>query len=700
MKKAITRRITALLMMALILVVGNAAMFPISVDAASNTIALDGTKYAIKKNSNYVLSDATTYTAVTKNNAYGELTITGDMSSIADVDGYHSYMVNDGVVTISYAIDETKLLAGDEEWHLCSDSTKKVDNTELDRKVAKGAVILQASIDGSNWITETYQTDIFSDSTLSVDFYSTADIQQLNGCYYRVIVAYELEKKTGDSWFFGKDEHEYGRYAEEYTFYLIDSESNAANTANPAQNPKKNLGTVKKTGKDCGFSGEREIDLKDPHYGWDIGTFFVNGYTRNLEVDKTPVFLKNVGDTVTLWFNLKQDINCLNGSNRYVISEDKNGYDQYFGVEKTNFGHGTLIIRYTDFENVKSDPIIYTDFLAANARTGANTRVQLFEEGNYEVALDYEIADTKGVDTYTNYRIYFTFQIRNGNCMVYPFDINTGAELSDSAITENGFRLDMARSRYLNIDVKKSTIAVGNDGLVSEDVRFNRPAKDGESYSDEGIYTFSVKNIYTGDTTTKILYVGTNKYLRALSKNKLTIKELNDYIRDGYTIESSGRLTAPPEPEIIEEEEIITEEPVIEEPVIEEQIPEESVVEEVPEEESVIEEVESVDSEEPEVEIIDEEVVEIDNVSGDAVNSESISVNDVGDSLNNSIVKILIVIVGVLLVGIVLLLVRMKKSAIKSEAKPSVEDVETDYREVIETSDIKKEEADEDEKNN
>lgn len=114
---------------------------------------------------------------------------------------------------------------------------------------------------------------------------------------------------------------------------------------------------------------------------------------------------------------------------------------------------GTLIIRYTDYEGVKHDPIIYTDYLAANARTGANTKVELFEEGDYEVALDYEIVDTSGFNSYTNYRIFFTFSIRNGNCMVYPFDINSGAELSDSAMTENGFKLDMAKSRYLTIDV-------------------------------------------------------------------------------------------------------------------------------------------------------------------------------------------------------------------------------------------------------
>ena len=98
--------------------------------------------------------------------------------------------------------------------------------------------------------------------------------------------------------------------------------------------------------------------------------------------------------------------------------------------------------------------------------------------------------------------------------MVYPFDVMTGAELSDGAVTPNGFKLDMAKSRYLTIDVQRSIISEGANGEV-EDVRFKRPAKDGEEYTEEGIYTFNVKNLYTGENTTKTIYVGDYKYNRS-----------------------------------------------------------------------------------------------------------------------------------------------------------------------------------------
>jgi hypothetical protein len=217
-------------------------------------------------------------------------------------------------------------------------------------------------------------------------------------------------------------------------------------------------------------------------------------------------------------------------------------------------GRGTLIIRYTDEKGVQHEPEIYTNYLAANATTSADTVVKLFEEGDYEVALDYEIKKTprkvgsiEVIPEYTNYRIFFTFKVRNGNCMVYPFDVTTGAELTDEAITPNGFRLDMAKSRYLTIDVTRAVVTMGANGYV-EDVRFNRPAKDGDQYTDEGIYTFSVKNLFTGESTTKKIYVGDTGYMRALSLNKMTVSDLNYQVSQGGIVEDDGTITMPPPP--------------------------------------------------------------------------------------------------------------------------------------------------------
>lgn len=327
----------------------------------------------------------------------------------------------------------------------------------------------------------------------------------------------------------------------------------AVSAAEGASENKHYLGLLTNAGKDTGYSEDNKITEDDPHFGWSLGDFYIDGYTRYMEKDGTPVFLKTVGDTVTLWFELKQDIAKLNGDDMLSINGDEDGYDEYFGIEKTDFGRGTLIIRHTDYQNHTDDPIIYTDYLAATATQGAAVKVKLCEEGDYEVALNYEIRknnlDIFGWNpfpSYYNYRISFCFSVRNGNCMVYPFDVTTGAELTNSSITENGFYLNLANSRYLNIDIKKEVRKEGAEGLT-EDVRFNKPAKDGEQYTDEGIYTITVSNVYTNQTTTKVIYVGTDDVLKAHVVTGLSISDIEYQLALGATVAENGTLIPAPD---------------------------------------------------------------------------------------------------------------------------------------------------------
>ena len=323
---------------------------------------------------------------------------------------------------------------------------------------------------------------------------------------------------------------------------LVDG-SNGEQVAIESNTTKYYMGEVVNTGTDNGYSKSEKIDRNDLHFGWQLGRFFVSGYTRVTEDDEgDPVFLKNVGDKVTLWFNLAQDIDCLNGDDDLTVVEDENGSDEYFGIDRTNFGRGTLIVRYTDYQNATQKPVIYTDYLAGNVAVGADTTVQLFEEGDYEIALNYEVRSKRFVDKVENYRISFKFSVRNGNCMVYPIDTLTNAELSNTAITPNGFRLDLARSRYLDINIKRETLTEGAVGLT-EDIRFNRPAKDGDQYTAEGIYTITVINRYTQQTTTKQIYVGTDDILRAHVTTGLSIEEIRKLILEGAVVNEDGTVS-------------------------------------------------------------------------------------------------------------------------------------------------------------
>lgn len=526
--------------------------------AESEKTEVTGKVYEFDKDNHYEFHDGGISEETGNGNTYGTFCLSGNITAVGEKNGVPSYEVGDGNLKFYYNYGDTMLNADMDQWHLVNDKSKKVADMKLASDIMKGTIIIQTSKDRKNRVNVDTSYNAFSDTPIRTSsIYTTTDVQLINGCYYRIIVVYELSIRTEDSnfLFINTDKYDYKKCAEVYELYAY-TNSGEANAAD--LNQTFSLGTKVRVKNFDGYFGEEQIDKNDIHYGWNLGSFFVSGYTDEVTgTDGNKVFLKNVGDKVTLWFKLNQNINGLNGKENLSITADTEGYDQYFETPKMDFGRGVLIIRYTDHNNVKAEPTIYTNYLEANAAVGADTKVQLFEEGDYEVALDYEVTSDELIDKVGHYRIFFKFSVRNGNCMVYPFDVKTGSELTNSAMTENGFRLDLAKSRYLKINLKRETLKDSADGLV-EDTRFNGPAKDGVEYTDEGIYTITVSNEYTGQFTTKKIYVGTNNVLRAYMTTGLSISEINNLVKDGATISDDGTIqlaAVKPAEESIEPEE-------------------------------------------------------------------------------------------------------------------------------------------------
>ena len=511
--------------------------------------AIVGKVYEFDKNDDYDISESDKSSSTDKVETYGEFSILGNIGNVSEKNGVPAYEVTSGNLDLYYTYSDALLKAEEKKWHLVADKGKKLDGNKLDKKILKGAIIIQTSKDRKNWTDIKCLTNAFDDEPVRTEtLYKTTDVQILNGCYYRIIVAYKTEKleKIKKIAFVPVKDYEYKKTAEVYEFYAY-SPSTEQEVSESEQTYA--LGKKTRVKEFDGYSGSSEIEKKDIHYNWDIGQFFVSGFTDKVkESDGNIVFLKNVGDKVTLWFNLNQNINELNGDKDLKITDDTEGYDKYFETERTDFGKGTLIIRYTDYNNNSSEPQVYKNYLAANTSVGADTKVQLFEEGDYEVALDYEVTSDQLIDKVGHYRIFFTFSVRNGNCMVYPLDVSTGSELTNSSMTENGFMLDLAKSRYLQINVKREVLTDSADGLV-EDTRSNAPAKDGEKYTEEGIYTITATNQYTNQKTTKKIYVGTNNLMKAVMTSGLSIEEINKLISEGATIDDEGTLTLAKESE-------------------------------------------------------------------------------------------------------------------------------------------------------
>ena len=533
-------------------VVALTTLYSVNAFAKSEKNAVVGKVYEFDKNDDYDISESDKSSSTDKVETYGEFSLLGNIGNISEKNGVPAYEVTSGNLDLYYTYSDALLKAEEKKWHLVADKGEKLDGNKLDKKILKGAIIIQTSKDRKNWTDIKCLTNAFDDEPVRTEtLYKTTDVQILNGCYYRIIVAYKTEKlkKIKKIAFVPVKDYEYKKTAEVYEFYAY-SPSTEQEVSESEQTYA--LGKKIRAKEFDGYSGSSEIEKKDIHYNWDIGQFFVSGFTDKVkESDGNVVFLKNVGDKVTLWFNLKQNINELNGDKDLKITDDTEGYDQYFETERTDFGKGTLIIRYTDYNNNSSEPQVYKNYLEANTSVGADTKVQLFEEGDYEVALDYEVTSDQLIDKVGHYRIFFTFSVRNGNCMVYPLDVSTGSELTNSSMTENGFMLDLAKSRYLQINVKREVLTDSADGLV-EDTRSNAPARDGEKYTEEGIYTITATNQYTNQKTTKKIYVGTNNLMKAVMTSGLSIEEINKLISEGATIDDEGTLTLAEESEVVD----------------------------------------------------------------------------------------------------------------------------------------------------
>ena len=526
--------------------------------ASNDKVELSGKAYEFDSKTDYTFSSAPSFVSTDSYETYGTFSIAGTTSQITNYgkeDNVLAYSVPEGNVSIFYTYSDSLLNASEEEWHIVKDGEKNIDVFKIENNIDKGALILQRSIDHINWSNISIQTNVFENTPIQEgSLYQTLDVEMINGCFYRLIVVYELEKKVGTNYVLGVpvgSDNEYKRIAEVYEFYCKSTDKNIQELT---QNTKQYaLGKTELVADFAGYSGTKEITKDDLHYGWELGNFFISGFTMNTtDQNGKVVFLKNVGDEVTLWFNLKQNINALNNDKDLTITADSDGYDQTFQTPATNFGRGMLIIRKTNYENIVEEPVMFYNYLEANTLLNSITRVQLFEEGDYEVALDYEVTKDQLVDKVHHYRIFFEFSVRNANCMVFTFDNKTGKELSNNAVAEEGFRLDLAQSRYLDIDIKKEILVEGADGLT-EDPRFNTNAKDGDIYVEEGIYTITVKNKYNGLSTSKIIYVGTNGLLKAYINpdNNYTISQLRSFVAEGAVIYEDGTIEFPEEEPLV-----------------------------------------------------------------------------------------------------------------------------------------------------
>ena len=258
-----------------------------------------------------------------------------------------------------------------------------------------------------------------------------------------------------------------------------------------------------------GYKEKNAISSKDPHSGWKLGRFIIAGFTE----ETNGVYLKTLGDDITLTFELYQDINELNGNSKMSIADDSKAVDVPFNYnEKSSaFGAGALLIQHEDFRHNKTPIHPYENYLRSCYSYLANTIIEINEEGTYNVALDYLVKDSSFGGKTTGYRINFSFKVKNGDGIAFLRDVETTSELQNYSTTENGFMVDLAKSHSVKVHITRKDISINGKAL---DVRQDKPASDGERFTKPGYYIIEMKNTETGKTVTKYIFVGSQADLR------------------------------------------------------------------------------------------------------------------------------------------------------------------------------------------
>ena len=229
-----------------------------------------GKFYEFDKGSHYEIDSGTPLP--TKTVPLGTFSVNGNAKSISVKNGVESYEIKDGSMKFTYK--PGSLYTGDTatDWHIIDDKSKVINGYTLSENILKASIIVQSSLTGedSDWITDVEKTNVVGNNEFDPNIYFSREIQQINGCYYRVIVAYELRKQIEDTkvLFASFDTYEYKKCAEVYRFYLINSDENASDSISPEAKPFKELGKVKKVVKDKGYYDEEAWDDKDPHFNY------------------------------------------------------------------------------------------------------------------------------------------------------------------------------------------------------------------------------------------------------------------------------------------------------------------------------------------------------------------------------------------------------------------------------------------------
>ena len=199
--------------------------FYTNVNAANNTYKPSAALY--KNNEDVGFSSSTGKTdTFSSGTQVGYLSLSGSIQHQGVYYGTTAYSATE-CINIGYHYYEVFQSGNPDNWNIVDSDEKTLDGKKLSKDIEKGTIIIQKSYDGRKWddacdpIRNCFDLE---NNEVNLSYIYTIDSNDLrDGCYYRVLVLYEMKKKTGtESTFFGGEDPIFDTkcFVEKYDFYV------------------------------------------------------------------------------------------------------------------------------------------------------------------------------------------------------------------------------------------------------------------------------------------------------------------------------------------------------------------------------------------------------------------------------------------------------------------------------------------------
>lgn len=412
-----------------------------------------------------------------------------------------------------------------EDYNILSDKSATVSGITLSGSIAKGALIIQKSYDGINWVDAANPVvNFFETNPAGVDgFYTTSGDDVKQGTFYRITIAYKTGKKIGEkgALLWKEDVFDARENVEVYEFFIchnsgIISIHNLALEPSDFETDELDYETMVK--------GETLLDGSTTTKGFSIdklGTTYdvlvqKNNEEAVLVADGTQ-FIEPGRYTITITTKLgKQSVQTV-----YIFDcSDDNGYKTYFG---DNFINGKRMFRYTDYPVYDANTKIIlqniSEFVPAlrgyilNLKTNEKIEITGDNRSKQEFSLPigeyicefYNGSDTAG--TICHYTFRFIITDEEAGPYVNYDNLNKADRFEDFAAKHYEVAYQTAGGGYIFVCFSLDSYQEAFNYAYEIEKRFIEQAKDGLYYKSIDNPNVKVKYVDYVDMTAAL-----NKY--------------------------------------------------------------------------------------------------------------------------------------------------------------------------------------------